>query len=101
MMERVMSALETSAGSFFHEDLEENDFEKAVHKQCSKHYNDFKDVILLDSGSSIGGTFMNPDLVTSIKMAKKPVMMTTNAEGRSLTSRVKWKALVRSTMTQR
>ncbi|WP_427962039.1 hypothetical protein, partial [Acidithiobacillus sp.] len=38
-----------------------------------------KDVILLDSGSSIGATFMNPDLVTDIKMAKQPINMTTNA----------------------
>ncbi|MGC8479042.1 MAG: hypothetical protein ACP5NE_03940 [Candidatus Micrarchaeia archaeon] len=33
----------------------------------------------IDSGSSIGTTFMNPDLVTDIKMAKQPINITTNA----------------------
>ncbi|MGC9261855.1 MAG: hypothetical protein ACP5I8_17490, partial [Phycisphaerae bacterium] len=51
----------------------------AVHKQCAAHHKGMKDVILLDSGSSIGATFMNPDLVTDIKMAKQPINMTTNA----------------------
>ncbi|MGC9293591.1 MAG: hypothetical protein ACP5EP_12880, partial [Acidobacteriaceae bacterium] len=51
----------------------------AVHKQCATHHKGMKDVILLDSGSSIGATFMNPDLVTDIKMAKQPINMTTNA----------------------
>jgi hypothetical protein len=50
-----------------------------VHKQCAKCHKSLKDVILLDSGSSIGTTFMNSDLVTNIKTAKQPVMMTTNA----------------------
>jgi hypothetical protein len=50
-----------------------------VHKQCACHHKSLKDVILLDSGSSIGATFMNADLVTNIKMAKQPVAMNTNA----------------------
>ena len=33
----------------------------------------------MDSGSSIGATFANSDLVTEIKMAKQPIMMSTNA----------------------
>lgn len=53
---------------------------KAVHKQCTGcSLRNLKDVILLDSGSSIGATFMNPDLVTNIRVAKQPVMMHTNA----------------------
>ena len=32
-------------------------------------------MILLDTGSSIGATFMNPDLVTNIKVAKQPIQM--------------------------
>jgi hypothetical protein len=52
---------------------------KNVHKQCTGNHSSLKDVILLDSGSSIGATFMNPDLVTNVKVAKDPIMMTTNA----------------------
>ncbi|MGC8533006.1 MAG: hypothetical protein ACP5M1_13310, partial [Acidiphilium sp.] len=51
----------------------------AVHKQCATHHKGMKDVILLDSGSSIAATFMNPDLVTDIKMAQQPINLTTNA----------------------
>ncbi len=52
---------------------------KHVGHHCKACFKDLKDSILLDSGSSIGATFMNPDLVTGIKVAKQPVMMTTNA----------------------
>ncbi|MGC8561524.1 MAG: hypothetical protein ACP5O1_12745, partial [Phycisphaerae bacterium] len=45
-------------------------------KKCKESMKDLSDVILLDSGSSIGATFMNPDLVTKIKVAKHPLMMT-------------------------
>ncbi|MGC9215009.1 MAG: hypothetical protein ACP5FS_07955 [Athalassotoga sp.] len=56
----------------------------SMHKQIDQKKSkdtlkDLKDVILLDSGSSIGATFMNPDLVTGIKVAKHPLMKTTNA----------------------
>jgi hypothetical protein len=39
----------------------------------------FKDVILLDTGSSIGATFMNPNLVTGITASNEPIQMLTNA----------------------
>ena len=52
---------------------------QVVHKQRSVCFNSLKDVIMLDSGSSISATFMNPDLITNIKMAKKPIIMHTNA----------------------
>ena len=38
-----------------------------------------KDVILLDTGSSIGDTFMNPDMVTQIKISHEPIQMKMNA----------------------
>ena len=44
---------------------------------------DLKKVIILDTGSSIKGTFANPDLVTNVRPAKKPVGMSTNA-GKSI-----------------
>ena len=52
--------------------------------QTSKNPNhdifaDLKDVILLDTGSTIKGTFANPDMVEGIKISKKPIGMTTNA----------------------
>jgi hypothetical protein len=37
------------------------------------------DSILLDSGSGIDGTFCNPELVTDIRPATKPITMQTNA----------------------
>ena len=36
-------------------------------------------MILLDTGSSIGATFMNPDMVTNIIMSNQPIQMNTNA----------------------
>ncbi|MGC8553781.1 MAG: hypothetical protein ACP5O7_13110 [Phycisphaerae bacterium] len=53
-------------------------------KKCKACIKDLSDVILLDSGSSIGATFMNPDLVTGIKVAKHPLILTTNAGSKVL-----------------
>jgi hypothetical protein len=52
-----------------------------VHKQSAlpKKFNDLKDMIILDTGSTIPATFMNPDFVTDIKVSKNPVRMITNA----------------------
>ncbi len=47
----------------------------AVHKQ-TMHTGalcELSNQILLDTGSSIGGTFMNPDMVVGIKVAKQPI----------------------------
>jgi hypothetical protein len=49
-----------------------------------------KDVILLDTGSTLKATFMNPDLVTKIKVTRTPVSMTTNAG----TKKIKVKATI-------
>jgi hypothetical protein len=50
-----------------------------------------KDVILLDTGSTLKATFMNPDLVTTkIKVTRTPVSMTTNAG----TKKIKVKATI-------
>jgi hypothetical protein len=37
-----------------------------------------KNVILLDTGSTLKAAFMNPDMVTDIKVSEQPVSMTTN-----------------------
>jgi len=44
-----------------------------------------RDVIILDTGSSIPATFMNPDFVQDIRPAKKPLRMATNAGTKILT----------------
>ncbi|MGL4350647.1 MAG: hypothetical protein ACRCT2_08825, partial [Plesiomonas shigelloides] len=41
--------------------------------------------ILLDTGSTISGTMMNPDFVTDIRPATKPITMSTNAGTKRLT----------------
>ena len=43
-----------------------------------------KDVIILDSGSTIAGTFMNPDLVSKIRVSRSPIGMATNAGNKKL-----------------
>ena len=43
-----------------------------------------KDMIILDNGSTMDGTFMNPDLVKNIKQAESPIMMQTNAGTRGI-----------------
>ena len=59
------------------------DVSQMVHKQSKKGNSELeeslKNVILLDTGSSIGATFMNPDMVTDIKMSNQPIQMNTNA----------------------
>jgi hypothetical protein len=50
-------------------------------QQSTNHQNpseQLKDVILLDTGSTLKATFMNPDLVTDIQATRTPVSMTTN-----------------------
>ena len=43
-----------------------------------------KDVIILDTGSTLEATFMNPDLVTGIRKSKTPMMMATNAGSKKI-----------------
>ena len=48
-----------------------------MNKQVNEVYNKWKDVIILDSGSSIT-SFMNPDMVTKIKATRRPMIIKTN-----------------------
>jgi hypothetical protein len=43
-----------------------------------------KDVILLNTGSTLNATFMNPELVTDIKATKTPISMTTNTRSKKI-----------------
>ena len=43
-----------------------------------------KDVYLLDTGSTIPATIMNPDLITNIKRSEKPTTMKTNAGAKTM-----------------
>ena len=45
---------------------------------------DYKDQIILDSGSTIGATFMNPDLMMGIRPSQRPLYMSTNAGSKEL-----------------
>ena len=40
---------------------------------------DLRDVFILDTGSTIGATIMNPDLLTGLRRSKKTLRMSTNA----------------------
>ena len=40
---------------------------------------------MLDTGSTMGATIMNPDFVTNIRVAKKPIRMQTNAGSKVVT----------------
>ncbi len=44
-----------------------------------RHSDSLKNVIILDTGSSIPGTFANPDLVHNVRPAKQKIGMQTNA----------------------
>jgi hypothetical protein len=54
-------------------------------KQVNDRFDYLKDVIILDTGSTIGGTFMNPALVQNISTAKEPLGMKTNAGTKTMT----------------
>ena len=56
-----------------------------VHKQTDSKLTNLKDVFLLDTGSTIEATVMNPDLITDIKVTNKPITMTTNGGNKQLT----------------
>ena len=59
----------------------------AVNKQ-TKTGNDFaylKNAIILDTGSTIPGTFMNKDLVKNIKLSPRPITMKTNGGSKTMT----------------
>jgi hypothetical protein len=43
-----------------------------------------KDVILLDTGSTIGATIANPDLITNLKVTSSPLEMANNAGTKTL-----------------
>ena len=56
-----------------------------VLKQRSKWSSLLEDTIILDTGSTISGTVMNPNFVTNVKSADKPITMSTNAGSKRLT----------------
>ena len=43
------------------------------------------DKIILDTGSTIAGTIMNPDFVTNVQPASRPITMSTNAGSKRMT----------------
>ena len=43
------------------------------------------DKIILDTGSTISGTIMNPDFVTNVQPASRPITMSTNAGSKRMT----------------
>jgi hypothetical protein len=45
---------------------------------------DLKNVILLDTGSTIGATIANPDLIPNLKATSSPLQMATNAGTKTL-----------------
>jgi len=49
------------------------------HKLTSELLPNLQDLIILDTGSTIEGTFMNPDLVHDIRPSRRPIGMQTNA----------------------
>ena len=51
-----------------------------VAKQTSQRYNHLKNKIILDTGSTIKATIMNPDFVMNIRKSDTLLLMTTNAE---------------------
>jgi hypothetical protein len=42
-------------------------------------YNDLQNKFIIDTGSTIGATVMNPDFVTNIRESNNPIVMKTNA----------------------
>ena len=53
-----------------------------MYKQSDKKFTHLKDVIILDTGSPIEATFMNPDLVKNIYISNQPIEIKTNAESK-------------------
>jgi hypothetical protein len=60
--------------------------ESCNHQQADDRFAHLRDVILIDTGSTLKATFMNPDLVlTDIQVSENPVSMTTNAGNKTIT----------------
>ena len=58
---------------------------ETVNNASSDKFANLKNVILLDTGSSLKATFMNADLVSDITVSKNPVGMKTNAGSKLIT----------------
>ena len=69
------------------DDTKSSEVEEMVHKQSTvpQRFTNLKDSIILDTGSTIDATFMNPDFVTDIRVSKNPVRMVTNAGTKPIT----------------
>ena len=52
---------------------------EVVNKQAATKFDYLKDVILLDTGSTLQATIMNPDFITGIRVSQNPIGMKTNA----------------------
>ena len=52
---------------------------QSTKKSGSKRYSHLKDMIILDTGSTIKATLMNPDFVHDVRVSKRPMNMGTNA----------------------
>ena len=52
--------------------------QELVYKQTSEKLSGLRNKIILDSGCTIGATFMNPDLLTDIGPSDNPIRMSTN-----------------------
>ena len=50
----------------------------------TKQRRNLKDMIILDSGSTIKATFMNPKFLTNIRKSDNPIIMQTNAGVRKI-----------------
>lgn len=59
--------------------------ESCNHQQADDRFAHLKNVILLDTGSTLKATFMNPDMVVDIQEIESPVSMTTNAGNKMVT----------------
>jgi hypothetical protein len=57
---------------------------KSSIERSLKPFDHLKDVILLDTGSTLKATFKNPDMVTNVKVSTTPVEMTTNSGSKML-----------------
>jgi len=58
--------------------------ESAINKLTSELLPNLQDLIILDTGSTIEGTFVNPDLVHDIRPTRRPIGMQTNADTKRL-----------------
>jgi hypothetical protein len=57
-------------------------------QQGGTPYTHLRNMIILDTGSTMNATFMNPDLVTDIRVTKAPITMTTDTGTKKIYTKV-------------